>query len=137
MGEPAPRQVEMPRSAAIRSVAAVRDLEISDLTTTTTSVPSGTIRIIARVRNAGTVDVGPTQTTFSDGKAVIGSIATSRIPAGGASRIWIDCHLSARTGEHVITARTDANNSVTEINKNNNAKTIVLRVRGKDVADRE
>ncbi|MDQ6808436.1 MAG: hypothetical protein M3Z64_03275 [Verrucomicrobiota bacterium] len=135
MGEPNPSQIELPRSARLGGPA-VRDLELYDLTTTTENVPAGLTRLVARVRNVGTVDVGSTKTAFRDGSTVIGAVATGPISAGGGKIVWFDYRLSGGAPVHAITAKADATNSVIEANKQNNAKTIAVRAGGKDIAAR-
>lgn len=110
------------------------DLEVTNITTTNNKAPQGSkVTITATVSNTGNAAAGASTTLFLNGTTVIGSANTPAIPAGGSVDVSVDWRTAGIEGSHILEARADSTNAVTESDEGNNAAQVTVTVNGNKV----
>ncbi|WP_250212723.1 galactose-binding domain-containing protein [Acrocarpospora catenulata] len=99
------------------------DLTVTNLSWTPTS-PNETnaITLSATVRNSGSAAAPADSVTFYLGGALVGTADIPALPVGGTATVTSDVGTRAM-GSYQVSARVDADNTVFEMNENNNTLT--------------
>ena len=118
------------------SVAAMRpDLRVSSLATSDNRPRDGKrVLISATVINAGDLPASASQTEIKrDGTVVLGRVSTPALAPGQSANVSVEWDTRHQQGDHIIRATADWNNAVAESDEANNAREIMVTVRGNRV----
>jgi hypothetical protein len=113
------------------------DLVVSNITTTNNkSVREGQkVSVTATVTNIGNAAADASQTEFRivEENRVLGSAATSSIPAGGSATVSVLWDTRNTSGARTIRVASDSGKAVDEWSEENNASTLAVTVQGNKV----
>ena len=113
------------------------DLVVSNITAANNkSVREGQkVAVTATVKNIGNEAAGASQTEFVlvEENRVLGTVATSSIPAGGSATVSVLWDTRSTRGTRTIRVTADRGGAVDEGNEGNNASTLIVNVKGNKV----
>ena len=92
-------------------------------------------RVTATIANLGAADAPATASSFTVDGALLGTVSTGAVPAGGSVSVGIDWPTGGIKGDHIVGTTADAAGVVAESAEGNNAATLAVSVKGNKVTN--